>query len=810
MHLSLRWLKDYLSEDININPLELAERISVTLTEAEGVESFGDGLSKIVVGKITSQKPHPDSKKLKVVSVDIGTSRQRTIIHGANNVKKGDFVAVALPGGNVYNPNHPLGKQGLVDITSKKLGGVTSGGMICSLKELGLYDNHSEIYILPEDSVIGEDVVSMISDTLLEIENKHLTHRADCFSHKGIAREIAAMTNTPFRDDDHTEHIHPTQEMPISVKVENSTLCPRFTAVVVKGVTIKPSPLWLQLRLFSVGVRPINNIVDATNYVMLDKGQPLHAFDYDKIEGAELVIRTAKDKEKLTTLDGVERELTHEMVVVADAKRPVSLAGIMGGENSEIEEHTSDIILEAANWEMFNIRRTSRELGLRSDASTRFEKGQDPNQTLSALEQAVALVTQLAGGEVASDINDKYPKPVQPEILEFEVNTVKRLLGIELLKQEVIDILESLGMHIVEPEKSLSTITVEIPTFRNDITIKEDLIEEIGRIYGYDRLTPTLPERDLTPAPTNLQREFIRLLKEQISALGLSEIYTYSFIGEELYETALLSAENCLKLKNPVSPDLQYIRNSLVPSMIHKVSINLANYDRFGLFEISKTIHKELDNEKLPTERYELATMYVDKNADQTSCYRHIKSIFDNLTKSLKIDLNMTHVNNVKQSQYPAYLHPGRSGLITTSNGTEIGHIGILHPAVLKNASIKYPVALLVLNVANLLDEYNENNSQYTTIPTYQNILRDISILVDTRVEVGSMVDEIVRKDNTLISEVKVFDIYYDTKNKSKKSVSLHLSITPQEGNLTDEEIETIVENTITLLSKKFKATLRK
>jgi phenylalanyl-tRNA synthetase beta chain len=460
---------------------------------------------------------------------------------------------------------------------------------------------------------------------------------------------------------------------------------------------------------------------------------------------------------------------------------------------------------------MFNIRRTSRELGLRSDASTRFEKGQDPNLTLAAVEQAVALVTEIAGGEVASEIQDSYPKPVQPQIIEFELNTVKRLLGVDLAKQDVIDILESLGMHIVEPEKSLSSITVEIPTYRNDISIKEDLIEELGRIYGYDRFIPTLPKRDLAPAPTNPQRDFIRKLKKNMAALGMSEVYTYSFVGEDLYNNALMDIAECLRLINPVSPELQFVRNSLIPSLLDKVKINIPNFNKFGLFEISKTVNKKkLDQEKLPLQQYELACMYIGKDYNQTQTYRQVKNIIDNLVREIHVPIGLTHIEKLKQNQYPSYLHPGRSGVISTEDGTSLGYIGLLHPSVLKNSSIKYPVGVLTLNVDDLITEHSKHTEQYSSIPTYQNVTRDISIMVGSKVEVQSFVEAITDQADTKIQSVEIFDIYYDTKTRNKKSVSLHLSISAQEGNLTDEQIDEVVEKTIRLLSKKFKATLRK
>jgi len=794
MQISYNWLKQYLPEDFDLSDEELQNKITGSLAEVEGYVKIGKDLKNIVVGEIKQIQPHPKADKLQVATVEVGEKRKRTIVCAAKNIFEGAKVPVALPGGVVLNPKEKLGEQTTYDIKDAELKGVKSSGMLCSQKELGISDDHEGIWILPDEIKAGEDFVETISDTVLEIENKSLTHRSDCFSHLGIAREISAILRTSFDYKEVEESLMPTNTLPFVVKVEDDNLCKRYTAVALQGVKVKESPLWLQLRLLSIGIRPINNIVDATNYVMYDLGQPLHAFDYNKLSSPRVIVRTAKKREKIVTLDGEERKLGSENLLICDPNKAIGIAGVMGGANSEIDDKTKDIIIESANFEMYNNRRTARELGLRTDAATRFEKGLDPELTLSALKKAVQLIIEIAGGEVASEVADVYPEPVTERSLEFETTDVPRLLGIDISKEQIMDILRALELDVQSPEASNTNIQVTAPTFRRDLNIKEDLIEEIARIYGYDKFEPTLPVRDLKVARVNPELEFERKVKLLMTTLGFDEIYTYAFTGEEYYKNTLLDIKDCIRLKNPISPELGYMRSSLIPNLLEKVYLNQENFETLEIFEIARIFRKTKNEEGIPDQPKNLAGIISNDLPD--------RELFQSLKGKLETLFPKVNIRNAKfvKTADKKYLHSAQQAKVLIED-IPVGYIGIIHPKVTNNWDLKKNTALFILDLERLFEK-KKAKKKYRQISKYPNVKRDLSFWADEKLETATILDSIDKVKTNLVKKVSITDVYKSKSKRDKKSVTIQVTLASKKKTLADKEISTEISTLLTALEK--------
>ncbi|MFC1780437.1 phenylalanine--tRNA ligase subunit beta [Patescibacteria group bacterium] len=794
MLLSKKWLQQYLPEGITLSEDELRERVTFSLAEVEEIHTIGSDLKKIVVGEIKKIKPHPKSSKLHIAIVDIGSRNKRSIVCGASNTFEGAKVPVAVPGGSVLNPEQKLGEQDVYEIKEVEIKNVKSSGMLCSQKELGISDDHEGIWILPDEVKVGEDFLELITDTVFEIENKSLTNRPDCFSHLGIARELSAILKIPFDYKESEETLIPTKTLPLVVKVDNKELCKRYTAIAIQGIKISPSPLWLQLKLLVTGVRPVNNIVDATNYVMLDLGQPLHAFDYNKLSTPRIIVRTAKKGEKIVTLDGEERELESTHLLITDPKKPVAIGGIMGGENTEVDENTKDIIIEAANFEMFNIRRSTRQLGIRSEASMRFEKGLDPHITLSALKRVVELIHEIAGGEIASEVIDIFHDQEESKIIEFETTEVQRLLGIEPSKEQIVNALESLELEVKSPESSATKVQVKIPTFRRDLHIKEDLLEEVARIYGYDKFTPTLPLKDLKAAKANQKRSFRRKVKQTLSALGFDEIYTYSFTGEEQYKNSLLNIKDCIKLKNSISPELGFMRNSLVPNLLEKVQPNLANFDEVAFYEVSRIYDKAKDSDSLHKQPNNVAGVLCNSMKD--------KELFFDLKGKVTALLDTINVGSVdlKKSTNIEYLHPSQQATIHIGN-TEVGHIGLLHPQAAKNWDIEKNCALFVLDFDELFQNI-ETAKKYKRVSKYPQVKRDLSFWIGKGTIVGDVLNSLKEVDTKYVTDIIITDVYEKDSKNEKKSITINITLQSKHETLTEKEINTEIKDITKVITK--------
>ncbi len=703
MKVSRLWTSDLLT-NFRAGDQEVADRLSQTLAEVEKVTRRNDWLGdKVVIGRIEAIESHPQADRLQLAQVSTGRQTW-SIVCGATNIRPGQIVPLALVGSRVLTPE---GK--VTTIQAAKIRGVVSQGMMCSQRELGAGDDHQGIWILPSDweKYLGRplrQVLPELQDTVWEIDNKALTHRPDCFGQLGMAREIAAATRAAFhRPDWYQEDWQPKEvkkEIALAAEVQDPDRCPRYSALAISGVKIGPSPLWLQQRLLSVGARPINNIVDVTNYLMLELGQPLHAFSAQKLAGTTIIVRRARAGEKFVSLDGQQHRLGPADLVIADNKKAVALAGIIGGANSEIDEKTETVILEAANFSKAGIRRSAMRLGIRTEASLRFEKNLDPNLTRPALARAVELIQKVSpGAYVASELVDVYPRPVKPKTIRLQPDFVNRILGAKITPAQMKTILNSLEL---KTEARGKTFLVHIPTFRRDLQIAEDLVEEVGRIYGYDRLPLVLPRRDLTPAPVNRDLAFSQKTKQLLLSLGFDEIYTYAFVGEDLMKQCRRSVENLIPLQNPLSPELAYLQDSLRPGLLMKAALNRPHFANFALFELARVFRSGPDRRKLPQQPKMVAGLVVSEK-DGAEAYRDLKGRLEVLLARLLIPA----VTFQPLKDAPD-LHPGQQVAIFSSR-EQLGVVGSLHPLVAANFGLeKAGVAIFEMEMAKLQRQAQE------------------------------------------------------------------------------------------------------
>ncbi len=792
MYISINWIKRHLPDFELHNIQHLKEKLDTRLSEVENIEQKGEQLSNLIIGRIEKVVEHPTNKKLFVCTVDVEGPEPLTIVCGAPNAKEGIISVVCLPGGSVVTADGTK-----MAITERKMGDVTSQGMLCAPDELGMSDDHSKIIELPSNSKIGMDVTDMFSDIVIEIENKALPHRPDAFSHLGIAREFKAIFKLQIANTDPDSKLKMSAERTpekLSIEIKNTELCPRFSAVVLDEVKVEPSPLWMQIALSYAGVRPISNIVDATNYVMLDIGQPMHAFDYAKLESKKLIIREAKDGETVTTLDDKERELEDGMMVVATPEGVESIAGIMGGAKSEISSSTTKIVLEAANWEMYQIRRTSRKLGLRSEASARYEKGISPETTIQSLQRAFSLIQDMSGADVASDILDEYPVPDAPRSVEIDLGAIRRFIGVDIEKTKVVDSLSWLGLGVEGMEKipadaihrpEITTLVeIKIPHYRRDLNNPEDILEEVSRMYGYENIPLTLPTRNLKPARKSAHTRTARTVRNIMTGIGLNEIYTYSMVGEQLYSDAFLKVKELISIPAPISPELAYVRNQLLPSILSKVKVNSGKLDKFGLFELSRVAVMGINSRILPDQPFKLAWVVVEE--DQENAYRKAKLGIEAIAEQLHGQLKVT--KRTKKNQFP-FLHPGQTGDVVLGK-TKIGEIGNIHPMVLDNFDISnLHVAAAEIDFAQLV-EMEEATIVAEGVSNFPATKRDISYWLGADSDIGGFIDDSILKFVDIV-DIKLIDTY-ENKETGQRSITLRYVIQSAEYTLEQEELQDI------------------
>lgn len=788
MNLSMRWLNDYVKADMPIK--DYCHALTMSGSKVEGYEVEGADISNVVVGKILSKGPHENADALFVCQVDAGKESPVQIVTNAKNVKEGDLVPVALDGAVL-----PEGK-----IKKGKLRGVESFGMFCGLDTLGLtahdfpYADPDGVLVIQEDCQIGEDIHSALGLDDTSVEFEITSNRPDCLSVTGLARETAATYNLPLNIPVPSfKGVDGNIDEMLKVDVHNTEKCMRYCAGIVKNVKIEPSPRWMRERLRASGVRPINNFVDITNYVMLEYGQPMHAFDLRYVEGAHINVRNATKGEKIVTLDGVERELTEEMLVIADDKKPVAVAGVMGGEYSGIMEDTTTVVFESAYFEPVQVRRTSKKLGLRTDASIRYEKGVDRLISMTCLERAFQLVEELGAGEVVRTVIDKDYTDKTPAAVEFNAEWINNFLGTDIAEADMIEYLTRLDFKVENG-------TVYAPSFRIDIECKADIAEEVARIYGYDKIPSTefrgVAEAELTP-----EQKFAKNLENNMVALGCYGIATFSFISPKHFDRLTLPAESklrdAIKITNPLGEDTSIMRTTIIPSMLEILSTNYNNRNESAkLYEIGKE-YIPTESGKLPNEPDRLAIGMYGGNVD----FYDIKGIADTMLGKMGIrDVEYIRACDSDAFDEACAMHPGRSAVVM-KNDTVLGILGEVHPAVQKNYGIGTKTYVAKFNIPEMM-KCAVTEVSYQPLPKFPAAARDLSVICDDEIPVAELEKAIKGAVGKILEKVTLFDVYKGEQiEKGKKSVSYSITMRSHDGTLTDEQADSAMKKVLKALS---------
>ena len=795
MKVPMKWLKEYV--EIPMNAEEYASRMIMTGTAVEGVDKTGEQFDKVVVGYVVSCVDHPNSDHLHICMVDVGGEEPIQIVCGAPNVHAGMRVAAALDGAHL---------PGGVKIKKSKMRGEVSNGMLCSGPELdvpaGLYPHIGDAGIIEitEDVAPGTDVKEVfgLGDDIVDFEI--LANRPDCLSVWGLARESSAVLDEHFVMPEISveEKGEGRFEDYATVKVLDDEACRRYCARVITNVKIGPSPKWMREYLYGAGVRPINNIVDITNFVMLETGQPMHAFDLSKVKDQTIIVRKARPGEKLVTLDGKEHILDETMLVIADHDNATGLAGIMGGEESEIVDGTVSVLFESAAFERANNRVTARKLGMRTEASGRFEKGVNPDGSLEALERACMLVNMLECGDVVPGVFDHNPNPVEPRTIEAEVSRICRRNGVEVPGEEMEEILNRL---YIDTTLCNGVLTCEVPTFRQDMTTDADIAEEVLRMYGYDHIPSTLMNAVTMPGFRDEKRVFSDRVKNALVGMGLYEILNYSFISPKWIENLGLAEGdaryNAVVLRNPLGEDTSVMRTSLVPSMLNTVASNLnRGIAEVKLFELSKTFQPAENAGELPAERNALCIGMTGADVD----FYAIKNVVVWLMQQFGVTPDIEAAGD-------SYYHPGRKAVLKAGRNV-LATIGEIHPDVAERFEIEKRVYVAEVDL-DALRPLDKPFYGVKPLPKFPAVTRDIALVVDESVGAGTMMDTI-RKAAKNLEDVKLFDIYRGDKlGANKKSVAYSLVFRASDRTLTDQEIASAMEKILKALSENHQAEIR-
>jgi phenylalanyl-tRNA synthetase beta chain len=797
--VSLKWLKDYV--DISLAPKELAEKLTMAGMEVKSIQSIGGPWENLVVAEVVTLNPHPNADRLKLPTVNLGT-KQVTVVCGAPNISVGQKVVFASVGAQLIDGH--TGKT--MTLKPAKIRGVVSEGMVCSEKELGISDSHEGIMVLPAEAPVGTPLSEYLGDVILDLDIT--PNRPDCLSVIGIAREIAALTDHGLHLlEIHYEETEDSIDPLVSVAIVEPNLCPRYCASLVTGIKVGPSPWWLQQRLRNYGMRPISNIVDVTNYVMLEYGQPLHAFDYQKLRGHKIIVRRAESGETITTLDGVERILTQDILVIADEEKPVAIAGIMGGLDTEVTDETNTILFEAANFNQAVIRCGCRHLGLQSEASIRFDKGLSPDLPLQALKRATQLVLELAGGKAAKGVIDAYPGRGEPRAILLSTEEVKRLAGLEVGVGEIAKVLRSLGFECQEAHLP-SQISVVAPYWRSDVKCAADLVEEVVRITGYEkvpttRLSSSLPMQEPTP-----MLDFKQRLRNILVSCGFQEILSYSLTSLENLQK--LSPDLDLKIiplkvANPLTKEQEYLRTTLRTNSLATLASN-QKHEEAGvkLFEIGKVFlpqGKELPQEKdmlcavLSGPRQELSWHGDNEPLDFFDAKGVVEGLFNQL------GLEATFEVSDDESLFP------KRAVDIIISGDKVGVLGELHPKVTQAFELSGTVYLIEMDMEKLLDK-TTRLKEYHAIPRFPCLSRDISLVIDKQVTYQQV--EGIIQSFPLASKVTLFDLYIGKQlPEGKKSFAVRIVYQSPDHTLTDEEVNQTQEQMLDRLHQELGANLR-
>lgn len=786
MKLSKKWLNEYVITDVSDQ--EFADKMTLTGSKVEGFEHEGADIKNVVVGKILSLEKHPDSDHLWICSVDVGEEEPIQIVTGAQNLKENDIVPVAMHNSYVHGGHH---------ITKGKLRGIVSNGMLCSIGELGLNTNdfpyavEDGIFVLGDDcdKTLGMDIHDAIGLNDIITEFEITSNRADCMSVIGLAREASATFNKELTVKEPViTKTHGNVSDFISVEIKEPELCYRYTAAIVENIRIKPSPRWMRERLRASGVRPINNIVDITNYVMLEYGQPMHAFDLKYLNGNKIIVRKAIDGEKITTLDEVERTLTNSNLVIADKKSPIAIAGVMGGEFSGIMNDTTTIVFESAMFNGTSVRKTAKSQTMRTESSARYEKELDATGCLKTLKRALELIELLDAGDIVDGIIDIDYSDKNPVKLPFEPEWVNSFIGIELSAEKQKEILEKIGFKIENNE-------IISPSFRNDIEHQADISEEIARFYGYDKI-PTRKLSGVADGKLNKIQSIEKIISETLVSFGMNEIYTYTFISPKQYDRCLLNENDSLResviISNPLGEDTSIMRTTAVPSMLDILSknYNMRN-ESVKLFEIAKKF-KPTDKNNLPNETKDIVLGIYGEDFD----FYTIKGLVEALCEKLGIK-----IDDVRRTQNNRFFHPGRVAEFI-SKDFSFAELGEIHPNIKKNFGIDVPCYIAVISLEKIL-ELAKLEKVYIKLPKYPSVTRDLAFVIDRKIPVLLMKHEIKKATGNILNEINLFDVYEGSQiEQGKKSVAFSLKFRNMERTLTDEEADNAVKSAIASIEK--------
>lgn len=805
MNTSLKWIKD-LVPGLTCTPQEYMDAMTLSGSKVEGYENMDQNLEKIVIGQVTKIERHPDADKLVICQVDIGDSSTQ-IVTGAPNVTEGCKVPVVLDGGKVAGSHDGSLADSGVKIKKGKLRGVESNGMMCSIEELGSTRDmfplapENGLYILPEDAPVGADAIAYLGldDTVVEYEIT--SNRVDCFSVLGIAREAAATFRKAFvppvvTETGNGENVNDY----IKVSIQDTDLCTRYTARVVKNIKIAPSPEWMQRRLRAQGIRPINNIVDITNYVMEEYGQPMHAYDLDTIEGQEIIVRRAEKDETFVTLDGQKRTLDESVLMICDGKKPVGLAGIMGGENSMITDEVKTMLFEAACFDGTNIRLSSKKVGLRTDASAKFEKGLDPNNALPAINRACQLIEELGAGEVVGGVVDVYTKVKEGRRIPFEPEKYNRLLGTNIPEADMLMYFKMLELGFDKDSNE-----VLIPSWRQDLECSADLAEEVARFFGYDKIETTLPSGEATTGKISFKLRLESIAMDIAEFCGFSQAMTYSFESPKVFEKLLIPEDSPLRntvvISNPLGEDFSIMRTISLNGMLTSLSTNFNRRNKnVRLYELGNIyLPKQVPLTELPEERMQFTLgMYGEGD------FFTMKGVVEEFL--YKVGMREKPVYDPKAGK--PFLHPGRRANVVY-DGTVIGYLGEVHPTVAANYSIKERVYVAVLDMPEIVNRA-AFDYKYEGIARFPAASRDISMVVPKSVLAGDIEYVFESKGGKLLESYELFDIYEGTQIQAgHKSIAYSLSFRAKDRNLEETDI-TAAMNKIVKALEALGAELRK
>ena len=786
MNTSLSWIKAYVPE-LEVTAQEFTDAMTLSGSKVEGFTKMDADLEKIVIGQIKKIEKHPDADKLIICQVDIGEESPIQIVTGAPNVKEGDKVPVVLDGGRMAGGHDGKMTPGGIRIKKGKLRGIESNGMMCSIEELGstrdMYPEAPEygIYIFPETAEVGADAIEVLGLHDVEFEFEITSNRVDCYSTLGLARETAATFHKEFKAPEvHVKGCGGDVNDYIKVEVQDHDLCSRYCARVVKNIRLAPSPEWMQRRLASVGIRPINNVVDITNYVMEEYGQPMHAYDLDKIADKKIVVRRAAHDEKFVTLDGQERTLDENVLMICDGEKAVGMAGIMGGENSMITDDVKTMLFEAACFDGTNIRLSSKRVGLRTDASGKFEKGLDPNNAQAAIDRACQLIEELDAGDVVNGTVDVYPVKREPVRIPFEPDRINALLGTDISKEQMLEYYKP-----IELEYDEKTNEIVAPTFRQDLFRTADLAEEVARFFGYDNIPTTLPRGEATTGKLPFYLRIEAVARDIAEFCGFSQGMTYSFESPKVFDKLLLPEDarerQAIVISNPLGEDFSIMRTTSLNGMLTSLATNYNRRNKnVRLYEMGNIyLPKSLPLTELPDERMQFTLgMYGDGD------FFSMKGIVEEFLDKIGMHLKETYDPNAGKS----FLHPGRQANIIY-DGTVIGYLGEVHPTVAATYGIGERAYVAVLDMPSIVPMATFDR-KYEGIAKFPAVTRDISMVVPKNVLVGQIEEVIAVRGGQILENYELFDIYEGSQIKGGyKSVAYSLTFRAKDRTLTDTEI---------------------